>query len=252
MTETHQQATAVIPAYNEAPDIKNVLNPLQQVAAVQQIIVVDDGSTDDTSGVVDAYARAHTATPIRLLTLDRNMGKGGALMAGIQASCSDLLLLLDADLHRLQPDHIDALMQPVRKRRAEMALGIFRKGRYQTNWSHRYFSFLSGQRCLRWPAFRRAAHLRPGALARSRWGIEVALNLIARQQNLTIHQVPWEGVTHTMRLEKMSGLKKYWTYIDMWTDILKFAIRFRLHLWATKRHTRAWRRQPTHHSPTTK
>ncbi len=209
--------TAVIPAYNEANHINRVLDPLCLTPQLSEIIVVDDGSVDDTAAIVRAYREADER--IQLISLSQNVGKGGAIMTGIQASSSDLLVLLDADLIDLRPSHILTLVQPVQERRCAMTLGIFKNGRHQTNLSHRYFYFLSGQRCLRWSAFSHAATFHD-----TRWGIEMAFNLTAWQRGLRVQQVPWEGVSHTMRLEKMRGLRKYWTYVEMWADIGKFLL----------------------------
>lgn len=207
-------ATAIIPAYNEKDHITRVLTSLSHVPQLKEIIVVDDSSTDDTASVVSAYCQQDNR--LRLVSLEQNQGKGGAVMAGIQASSTDLMVLLDADLINLQPRHVNALVQPVQQRQCAMTLGIFRNGRHPTNLSHRYFSFLSGQRCLRWSAFRHAADFHD-----ARWGIEVALNLTAWEQKLAVQRVPWDGVSHTMRWEKFSGLGKFWTYVEMWLDILR-------------------------------
>ncbi|MCA9968823.1 MAG: glycosyltransferase family 2 protein [Anaerolineales bacterium] len=227
--ENRVRATAVIPAYNEADHIERVLRPLSSIPVIQQVIVVDDGSVDDTAGVVCAYAR-HDAR-VQLVRLPQNVGKGGALLAGIHASSTDLVVLLDADLLHLRGAHVEALIAPVWQRRCAMTLGIFENGRQQTNLSHRLFSFLSGQRCLRWPAFQRTAALHASALDDTRWGIEMALNLVAWQQKLTVQHVPWDGVSHTMRLEKLPGPRKYWTYVEMWADILRCTATVGFRLW---------------------
>lgn len=230
------QVTAVIPAYNEADHIERLLTVLRDVSQIKQIMVVDDASIDETAAVA---ARCQVADPrIRVIRLAKNRGKGGAIMAGIQASNPDLLLFLDADLLRLQAGHVESLIAPVREGTCAMALGLFKNGRRQTNWTHRIFYFLSGQRCLRWSAFRNAA-----AFADARWGIEMAFNLIAWQRDLPVAHVPWQGVTHVMRLEKMNGLSKYWTYVEMWADILKFMAKFGWKQWIVNGRSAKWMRQ---------
>jgi len=91
--------SVVIPAYNEA---RRILPYLQAIAAYMgrrglsyEILVVDDGSQDDTAMLV---ARTGTElSPIRLIRLPRNSGKGAAVRAGMQAAQGDLQLFADAD-----------------------------------------------------------------------------------------------------------------------------------------------------------
>lgn len=235
--ENQGYATAIIPAYNEQDHIARVLTPLHKVVQLKEIIVVDDGSVDGTAVAVQEFRRQDER--VKLVPLAHNRGKGGAVMAGIQASSTDLLVLLDADLINLQPQHVHALLRPVQQRQCVMTLGIFRNGRQHTNLSHRYFSFLSGQRCLRWSAFHHLANFHE-----TRWGIEVALNLTARQQKLPVRQIPWDGVSHMMRLEKRSGFHKYWTYVEMWCDIIKFTTTFNINCWFRNGRSRQCTRSP--------
>jgi glycosyltransferase involved in cell wall biosynthesis len=223
-TPCSSQATAVIPAFNEEAHIENLLQLLLKVPALKQIVVVDDASTDKTAAIVSTYVRQDNR--IQLVRLAENQGKGGAIMAGINASDPELLILLDADLLNLQPAHVEALVQPVAQGHCDMSLGLFQNGRLQTNWTHNIFYFLSGQRCLRWSAFKQAT-----TFHNARWGIEMALNLVAWQRNLVVKHVPWNGVSHVMRLEKLNGFGKYWTYVEMWKDILTLSARFGWQQW---------------------
>ena len=90
----------VIPAFNEA---ENVECALREIAAVfdplakeYEIIVVDDGSTDDTAGIVDSLSAVLPA--VRLLRHEKNRGKGGAVRTGVMNGKGDLILFLDCDL----------------------------------------------------------------------------------------------------------------------------------------------------------
>ena len=234
--ENPGSVTAVIPAYNEASHIGNLLTVLRGVPQLQKIVVVDDASTDETSAIVADHQQLDGR--IQLVRLEQNQGKGGAVMVGIRASSLELLLLLDADLVNLRAEHVTALLQPVQQGEFAMTLGIFKNGRRQTNWTHHIFYFLSGQRCLRWSAFRQAT-----AFEEARWGIEMALNLAAWWRGLAVQQVPWEGVSHVMRLEKMSGFGKYWTYVEMWRDIVQFVAKFSWQQWKVNGRNGRWIRE---------
>lgn len=224
-----ERVTAIIPAFNEAQHISSVLSVLRSLDEIDQIIVVDDGSTDTTAEVVVALHRRDER--IVLLRLLQNEGKAAALHRGATASKNDLLLLLDADLIGLRPIHVQSLLAPVSQQQCGMAVGVFRNGRSLTDWSHRFAPFLSGQRCLRWSLFSDTP-----ALADARWGVEVAFHLHAWQQGYAIQHVSWPGVTHTMRLEKMDRSTWLHSYLVMYRDIVRYCARHvalpRLHhLW---------------------
>jgi glycosyltransferase involved in cell wall biosynthesis len=90
--------TIIMPAFNEAQAIKPVLESLliSDFDFVQEIIVVDDGSSDDTAGVAQAVG-------VRVLRHAQNMGYGAALKTGIRAAQTEFVLTMDADgQHRVE------------------------------------------------------------------------------------------------------------------------------------------------------
>lgn len=91
--------TCIVPCRNEAPNLAALLpllaETLDTCAASWDVIVVDDGSTDDTPLLAAAWARQ---PGFRLLQLSRNFGKEAALTAGLQASTGEVVVMLDADL----------------------------------------------------------------------------------------------------------------------------------------------------------
>jgi glycosyltransferase involved in cell wall biosynthesis len=223
-----EAVTAVIPAYNEARYIGDVLNVLTQVADLSQIIVVDDGSHDDTASLVQE--RSTLDARIELIRLPQNRGKAGALFIGTDAANNDLILFLDADLMQLRPAHIPLLINPVRREGYGMTLGVFQHGRLQTDLTHRCFPFLSGQRCVRWSLFQEVFRDEP-----VQWGVETAFNLHAWYHHYPVQHVPWFGVTHATRAEKQEGFSGYWSHVKMWWQIGSYTMRFLLsHGWQPK------------------
>jgi dolichyl-phosphate beta-glucosyltransferase len=108
--------SVVVPAYNEEVRLRAslpaLLDYLEQARRGFEVVVVDDGSRDDTSGVAESFA----ARGVRTVVLGRNYGKGAAIRAGVFHTSGDLVLLTDADLstpiaeiERLEPalEHAD-------------------------------------------------------------------------------------------------------------------------------------------------
>lgn len=217
--EKAEKISVVIPAYNEAKRIGGVLQTLSQVPDLAEIIVVDDGSDDHTCQKV--MERIQSDTRVKLLKLPCNLGKGRALMAGVETARYDIILFLDADLMCLRPDHIQKLIGPIRRRECYMALGIFKDGRWQTDLTHAILPFLSGQRCLRWSLFR---GMFQGQSAK--WSIETAFNLHAWYHHYPVHHVAWPGVTHAIRTEKQSEFTGLFSHLKMWREISLYTAHF--------------------------
>lgn len=95
--------SVVIPAFNEAARISRTLEAtvryLDARGTPYEVLVVDDGSTDDTARVTAAWAREHGATDrLRVLSYGRNRGKGGAVRFGVLRAVGEQILFMDADL----------------------------------------------------------------------------------------------------------------------------------------------------------
>ena len=92
--------SVVIPAYNEEerifPTLKRITEYLATKSASYELLVVDDGSSDATVSIVKAVADKYPA--VRLIRLDRNLGKGGAVKRGVMESVGEMVFFTDADL----------------------------------------------------------------------------------------------------------------------------------------------------------
>lgn len=110
---------ALIPAYKEAARIGGTVLALRSRKEIDYILVVDDGSADDTAKI------AREAGADTVLRLERNGGKGAALTVGYKAAPGDcgVFLLLDADLGPSATESLK-LLAPIRLGKADMTIGM--------------------------------------------------------------------------------------------------------------------------------
>ncbi|MEM4270382.1 MAG: glycosyltransferase family 2 protein [Candidatus Caldarchaeum sp.] len=105
--------SVVVTAYNEERFIGRCLSSLLSQDAGFELIVVDDGSTDDTSVVVEKFAAEHPGR-VKLLRLERNVGVGNARNIGAARASGRVVVFLDADME-FPPDFIRKTVNPILK-----------------------------------------------------------------------------------------------------------------------------------------
>src|SRR5215469_3937981 len=113
--------TLVIPAFNEARTVGTVLDRVFSfLPGVHEVLVIDDGSTDDTPDVVRQYS-AHEPR-VRLFRHKSNQGKTAALRTGFAAATGSSVVVQDADLE-YDPREIPHLIAPIEEGKADVCLG---------------------------------------------------------------------------------------------------------------------------------
>ncbi len=113
------ELSVIIPVYNEANTILEIIRRVQKTGLANEIIVVDDGSTDGTRNLL----AAREAVPgLRIILHDRNLGKGAAVRTGIRSAHGDVLLVQDADLE-YDPRHYPELLRPLEEGIADVVYG---------------------------------------------------------------------------------------------------------------------------------
>jgi glycosyltransferase involved in cell wall biosynthesis len=183
--------SAVLPAFNEAGRISAVIDVLCQVGILNEIVVVDDNSTDGTAG--EAVKAARGDSRLKIHRNAENLGKGQAIYNGWKASVGSILVLLDADLINLRVEQVLDLIEPVLAGGIDMTVGYFTKGYWRVDPAHRITPWLSGQRCLRSKLL--------GSIswdAAEGYGFETALSLVARRYNWKCVKVPLRTLTHPL------------------------------------------------------
>ena len=110
----------IIPAYNEERSVAQVIRRVLREPSVQQVVVVDDCSSDGTL----AAARRSTSDPrVTVKHHDVNLGKGTAIRTGLEAITAPLVVIQDADLE-YDPADYEKLISPILRGRADVVYGI--------------------------------------------------------------------------------------------------------------------------------
>jgi glycosyltransferase involved in cell wall biosynthesis len=190
--ESANSIAAVIPARNEAETIGAVVFAALDARLVDEVVVVDNASSDATAVVAAAHGArvVHEATP----------GKGQAMRAGVAASRADVIVFLDGDLVGLRPGHVDSLVEAVAHGRVDMACGLFDRGPVANPIFLEGLPVLSGQRALRRPLFEQLD------LADVRgYRVEAALNSLVAQRGLVRHDEVLDGLWHRTKEEKLAS-----------------------------------------------
>ena len=111
--------SVVMPVFNEAGTIREIIKKIEDVDLEKEIIIVDDCSTDGTRDILKALERN---PGIRVFCHEKNMGKGAALRTGFKHASGDIVIIQDADLE-YNPQEYHRLIKPILDGRADVVYG---------------------------------------------------------------------------------------------------------------------------------
>lgn len=225
--------SVVIPVYNEAATIAELVSRVEAVDIPKEIIVVDDGSTDGTRDMLAQLEKQYDNLRVFLKT--KNSGKGAALRTGFQHATGDFVLVQDADLE-YDPADYPALLKPLVEGKADVVYG----SRFLTTKEHRvlFFWHSVGNRLLTlmsnmftdlnltdmetgYKAFRREV-IQAIKLEQDRFGFEPEVTVKIARMKLRIYEVgiSYYGRTYEegKKIGWKDGVKALWC-------ILKYSIK---------------------------
>ena len=111
--------SSVIPVFNEKATIEEIIRRVKAVNVVNEIVIVDDGSTDGTREILAGYKDDPI---VKVFLHEKNQGKGAAVRRGIENASKDVVIIQDADLE-YDPRDYPALLKPIEEGIADVVYG---------------------------------------------------------------------------------------------------------------------------------
>lgn len=207
-----KKLTCIIPAFNEEKQIANVLDAvldLKQTLPLE-IIVVDDGSTDQTATLLKNYKNIH------VITNRPNLGKSYSIAKALEVSKGDYILLLDADLIGLTANDIRNLLLPIQNNTAEVTMSVRRNSFMHMRIMN--LDFVTGERVF---PRKLVADKIDEIKKLPRFGLEVFLNNLIIEHRCVVKTVYWKTVAHTKKNIKRGFFSSIVADIKMARDILQ-------------------------------
>lgn len=112
-----KKVSVLIPALNEEKNISTVINCIKKINIVDEIIVIDNNSSDDTNKIAKSLG-------VKTI-LCKQRGKGYAMEHGIKHATHDIIVFVDADISNYSENFIDKLVEPILKRDCDLVKSNF-------------------------------------------------------------------------------------------------------------------------------
>ncbi|XP_043929242.1 dolichyl-phosphate beta-glucosyltransferase [Protopterus annectens] len=257
-----KELSVVVPSYNEESRLPVMMDEAleylekrqkQHNSFTYEVIVVDDGSTDQTTKVAQKYSKQFGSDKVRVLTLVKNRGKGGAIRMGVLSSTGKNILMADADGATKFADleKLEAGLKDLQKpwpdnmaiscgSRAHLEKESVAQRSYVRSFLMYGFHFLVWFLCVRgirdtqcgFKLFTREAALRLFTLLHiDRWAFDVELLHIAQHFSIPVAEIAvnWTEIDG-------SKLVPFWSWLQMGRDLLFIRLRYLTGAWKYESH----------------
>ncbi len=208
--------SAIIPAFNEERTIASVIAVLNKHPDIAEIIVIDDGSTDNT---------AHIAknTNAKVISLSTNHGKAEAMEIGVTRATGDIIFFVDADITGLTIETIDILLEPVLLGTYDMFVAVRGRNMLILNRIIHLFPILGGERVLKRDLWNEVPNK-----YKTEFQIEIALNYFAKRNGRKMSFALIPDLHHTTKEKKYGLIQGIKSRFKLYRSVL--TISFKLYI----------------------
>jgi len=208
--------TVIVCAYNEQVTLPGILEELTNSYYIDEIIVINDGSTDNTGKVLENFLHE---PKVKVIEFPYNRGKGYAMSVGIVEAHGDILVFVDADLVNFKERYIVQLIQPLLKEEADMVIGQPTESIFNKLFNP--LKPLSGERAV----LRKDIIHIVDKIMNTGYGVETIINLYYRANNKKIKIVHLWGLKHLIKFDKYSTNRAAYSYFHEALQISRHVIK---------------------------
>jgi glycosyltransferase involved in cell wall biosynthesis len=209
-----KRISCIIPTYNEAPRIGNVIPVIATHPLIDEVIVVDDGSKDNTRQIVRDLMKQYPK--LTLIEHAVNTGKSGAVATGIKSATGDYIAFIDADLVGITAQNLTDLIEPIREGTADITISLRKNAPAPWHWIG--LDYISGERVMpRDYLMNICDHF----VKLPRFGLESYMNRHMIKEKKHIKIVQWPNVESPWKYKKDGLVKGVWGDIKMIGDIFR-------------------------------
>lgn len=194
------KTTAILPIFNEEKTVAKVLTVLLGSLQLNEVVVVDDASTDNSLNVIKSFQ----SDKLKIIHLEKNLGKSGAVKKAAKNLQTDILFFCDGDLHNFTNQHIDQLLEPLKNGEYLMTAGIRDRGIMHNTFVKKFGPLITGERAMPKKIFEEIAN---HPLIKD-YAMEFVLNNYCAKNSIPIKRMILKGVKQTNKPYKYSNKLK--------------------------------------------
>ncbi len=210
------KTTAIICVYNEEETVESVILSTSREQGIDEIIIINDGSTDRTEDIIDDL---QLQLDIKVIHFLNNKGKGYAMAVGVENATNEIVVFIDADQTSIPPNYTKQLIDPLLNDESDMVLGYSTVNILSKDVNP--LKILTGERAL----FKKDIMPILDKIKESRFGVETLLYFYYIYLGKSIKFLMLKGLKHRDKYKKTSFTKATTNYISEGWEIAHTAMK---------------------------